>query len=93
MKSLKEVRIYSYLDYGVTESQDTYYGEEAALKFAFGITGVVTGAFTKEELADYGSMNVYYKYWNTTSEEITKMPLRTCVPADFGLDDTHKQPN
>ena len=48
MKSLKEVRIYSYLDYGVTESQDTYYGEEAGLKFAFEITGVVTGAFTKK---------------------------------------------
>ena len=43
MKSLKEVQIYSYFDYGVEANQDAYYGQEVGLTFAFGIeTGKIT---------------------------------------------------
>ena len=39
MKSLKDVQIHSYLDYGAAENQGVYYGEEVGLTFAFGIYG------------------------------------------------------
>lgn len=45
MKSLKEIQIYSYLDYGVVENTDAYYGEEIGLTFTFGFVGE-KGAFT-----------------------------------------------
>ena len=64
-----------------------YYGEEVGLTFSFGISG---GSFTKEELADYGSINAYYEYWNATSDIMTKIPSRPCIPADFGLDGNNK---
>ena len=45
MKSLKEVQIYSYFDYGVEANQDAYYGEEVGLTFAL-LIAFLTGQIT-----------------------------------------------
>jgi hypothetical protein len=67
-----------------------YYGEEVGLTFAFGIGSESSGSLSKEELADYGSLNAYYEYWNATSDLMTKIPSRLCTSADFGLDKNNK---
>ena len=46
MESLKKVQINSYLDYGVAESNEDYYGEEEGLTFTFGISGKTPGTLT-----------------------------------------------
>ena len=92
MKSLKDVQIHSYLDYGAAENQGVYYGEEVRLTFAFGIADF-DSPITQEELADYGSMNAYYDSWNETIPTLNKIPSRPCLLGDFGLDKTNRTPN
>jgi hypothetical protein len=48
------------------------------------------GEFTKEELADYGAIVVYYETWNATDYSMNIIPTRPCALADFGLDKTYK---
>ena len=90
MKSLRDFQVYSYFDYGVAESQDSYYQADGGLTFAFGMSGAYVEEFTKEELADYGTITVYYDTWNATDYSMNIVPTRPCVLADFGLDKTYK---
>ena len=90
MKSLRDFQVYSYFDYGVAESQDSYYQTDEGLTFAFGMSAGSVGEFTKEELADYGAIVVYYETWNATDYSMNIIPTRPCALADFGLDKTYK---
>ena len=70
-----------------------YYGEKEGLSFTFGIGSEESGSLSKEELADYGSLNAYYESWNATSLKVTKIPSRACTLADFGLNKTDPKAN
>ena len=60
------------------------YGVKQNINFAFGLT-----EFSEEEEPnneDYGTIKMYYDYWDDVDYELKEIKTRPCIPDDFQIE-------
>ena len=55
------------------------------LTFAFGFSDFLSKDESNDEFADYGTINAYYEFWNTTDDIFIPIKSLPCIADDFHI--------
>jgi len=65
MHAQSSITVYSYTGYGEgLEIAKEGYGEKENINIAYGVASFEDEEFDPEEYLNYGSVNIYYEWWN-----------------------------
>ena len=62
------------------------YGVKQNINFAFGLTDFSSQELQEVDYEDYGSIKLYYDYWNDVDYYLKDIKTRPCTPDDFQIE-------
>jgi hypothetical protein len=62
------------------------FGQKENLHIAFGIGDYFSAETNEDQYKDYGSIKLYYEYWDNESNILTPVMTRPCTRDDFQMD-------
>lgn len=62
------------------------YGVKQNINFAFGITDFSLEELQEVDYEDYGSIKLYYDYWNDVDYDLKEIKTRPCTPDDLQIE-------
>ena len=85
MVSMTKIQIYENIYYGTQAGPDQPLGAKEGITFAFGISDFLGTDVSNDQYLDYGTLAVYYEFWNDEENDFIPMKTRPCIEEDFGL--------
>ncbi len=62
------------------------YGVKQNINFAFGLTDFNTYGLQEVDYEDYGTIKLYYDYWDGVDYYLKEIKTRSCNPDDFQIE-------
>ena len=76
MAQLEDVTVLQYIEEGALKAREEITDDK--LNFGFGITTYMNPDFFMQDFPDYGTLEIYYETWNTTSDIYTPIKTKKC---------------
>ncbi len=62
------------------------YGVKQNINFAFGLTDFSSLELQEVDYEDYGTIKMYYDYWDEDNYSLNPIKTRSCTPDDFQIE-------